>query len=56
MVYACSSLIQLAPGLRDLSNTEKIITVFVKLIKFTQNDDFVHPGQFCMPICGFALL
>ena len=30
MVYMCSSLLELAPGLRDLSQAEKKITVICK--------------------------
>ena len=52
MVYMCSSLLELAPGLRDLSQAEKKITVVkpeqtqkVTTI-FTQNHNFVHPGKF----------
>ena len=44
------SLLQMAPGSRDLSQAEKKITVNVKLDDlttiFTQNDNFFHPGQF----------
>ena len=47
-----SSLLQLALGLRDLSQTEKIIMLCkAKQIHktttiFTQNDNFVQPGKF----------
>jgi len=40
----------LAPGSRDLSQAEKKISV-EQIHKiptiFTQNDNFVHPGEFC---------
>ena len=50
----CSSLVQLAPGSRDLSQAEKRITVMLYKAEqipkmttiLTQNDNFVHPGQF----------
>ena len=44
----CSSLLQLAPGSRDLSQAEKKICVFTSLethkmtTVFTQNDNFDH--------------
>ena len=48
MVYMCSSLLQLAPGSRDLSQGEKRITV-MQIHKmstiFTQNDNFVHSSS-----------
>ena len=56
----CSSLLQLAPGSRDLSQAEKKITVVkpeqthkVTTI-FTQNDNFVHTGQFLVSFWEFA--
>jgi hypothetical protein len=44
----CTRLFQLAPGSRDLSQAEKRITEQIHKMTtiFTQNDNFVHPGQF----------
>ena len=43
----CSSLLQLAPGSRDLSQAEKRITeqIHKMTIIFTQNDNFVLTEQ-----------
>ena len=40
----CSSLLQLAPESHDLSQTEQIHKMTTSI--FTQNDNFVYPGQF----------
>ena len=41
----CSSLLQLAPRLRDLNHSEKRITVmFIRAN--SQYENFVHTGQF----------
>ena len=50
VVYMCSSLLQLAPGSRKLSQAEKENNLETSI--FTENDKFVHPGQ----ICEFAQL
>ena len=39
----CSSLLQLAPGSRNLSQAEKENNFKTSI--FTENDNFVHPGQ-----------
>ena len=41
----CSSLLQLAPGLRDLNHSEKKITVIL-IWANSQYENFVHTGQF----------
>ena len=46
-----SSLLQLAPGSRNLSQAEKRLICKAEQIHkmttiFTQNNNFVHPGQF----------
>ena len=50
----CSSLLYLAAGSRDLSQTKKRIIAMQTI--FAQNDNFVHPGQFWMSFCDFAQL
>ena len=40
----CYSLLYLAAGSRDLSQTEKRVISMQTI--FAQNDNFVHPGQF----------
>jgi hypothetical protein len=49
----CFSLIQLAPGSRNLSQAEKSKIIYAKAKKihkmttiFTQNGNFIYPGQF----------
>ena len=42
----CSSLLQLVPESRDLSQAEKRTTNHKMTTIFTQNDNFVHPGKF----------
>ena len=48
----CSGLLQLAPGSLDLVQAVKR----VKLNKFTQNDNSVHPAQFWVLFFQFAQL
>ena len=46
----CSSLLQLAPASSDLSQAEKKLNIMKSWANSqtvcTQNDNFVHPGQF----------
>ena len=47
VVYICPSLLQLAPGSRGLSQTEReLLLCKAEQTIITQNENFVHPRQF----------
>ena len=55
VVYMRSILLQLAPGSRSLSQTEKRISVICKAEQI-QSDNLLHPEQFIVSFCEFAQL
>ena len=56
VVYMCSSFLQFTVESRDFFKAEKRVTIALCKAEqihkvttiFTQNDNFVHPGQFCV--------
>ena len=51
----CSSLLQLAAEPHDLSQEVLAEQIDKNSTIFTQKDNFVHPGQYSVSFCEFAL-